>query len=150
MRLIVSRCSHTARYAEALGSVNCEAIVTHKGFPDEKDTPTLTAAINAPFHSPFASVALAHSLSSDVRVGVPRRCVELMITSLSCLGAERYRWVHSMHKDEGDNKLVAHRLTRNPFSEGSAHIGRLIKSIYHVKKRFGCVLHATRRIESVT
>ena len=81
--------------------MNYEAIVNRKGVPDEMDTPTLAAATNASFHSPFASVALAHSLSSAVEVSVSLCLVEFVTISPSLSGAERYRWVQSMWKDEG-------------------------------------------------
>ena len=48
------------------------------------------------------------------------------------------------------NKLVEHKLTRNPLEEGSAHISLFIKAVYQFEKRFACILRATRCIQGIT
>ena len=46
-------------------------------------------------------------------------------------------------------RLVEHELTRNPLGDGFAYVD-LAKDIYHLEERFGCILRATRRIQSFT
>ena len=68
---------------------------------------TLTATTRAPFHSPLANAAFAHSLNKGVGaheskvgrgIGAALCCAVLAATSPSLSGVERYLWVDSVEK----------------------------------------------------
>ena len=48
------------------------------------------------------------------------------------------------------NQYMENKLTRNPLVDWFTHIDHFVKGIYRFKKRFACILRATRCIQCFT